>query len=158
MVVGSGAWLGQRTREATANSPCTLNASNTCRAFLSFPKARSDGRRPTHGDAAAKSNCSLVASNTCRAFILFREARFENCRLSPPDAEGFIGLLTDLRIATVFCLTSKMSHDRGWRAVCDRTIWILWFHFEIHEVARGVTAMVVGSGAWLGNAQVNGPH
>ena len=43
-----------------------------------------------------------------------------------------------------------MSHDRGWRAACDITIWILCFHFEIHEAARGVTAMVVGSGAWLG--------
>ena len=43
-----------------------------------------------------------------------------------------------------------MSHDRGWRAACGMTIWSLWFHFEIHEVARGVTAMVVGSGALLG--------
>ena len=43
-----------------------------------------------------------------------------------------------------------MSHDRGWRAACDMTIWILRFHFEIREAARGVTAMVVGSGAWLG--------
>ena len=29
------------------------------------------------------------------------------------------------------------------------TIWILRFQFEIHEVTRGVTAMVVGSGALL---------
>src|SRR5258706_836187 len=43
-----------------------------------------------------------------------------------------------------------MSHDRGWRAACRMTIWVLEFHFEIHEVARGVTAMVVGSGALLG--------
>jgi hypothetical protein len=43
-----------------------------------------------------------------------------------------------------------MNHDRGWRAACGVTMWILVFHFEIHEVARGVTAMVVGSGAWLG--------
>ena len=43
-----------------------------------------------------------------------------------------------------------MSHDRGWRAACDITIWILRFHFEIGEAARGVTAMVVGSGAWFG--------
>jgi hypothetical protein len=43
-----------------------------------------------------------------------------------------------------------MSHDRGWRAACLVTIWIPWFHFEMGEVARGVTAMVVGSGALLG--------
>jgi hypothetical protein len=42
-----------------------------------------------------------------------------------------------------------MSHDRGWRAACEVTIWILWFHFEIREIARGVTALVVGSGALL---------
>ena len=46
-------------------------------------------------------------------------------------------------------LTSKMSHDRGWRAACIVTIWILRFHSKMHEVARGVTAMVVGSGALL---------
>ena len=43
-----------------------------------------------------------------------------------------------------------MSHDRGWRAACGIKIWILRLHFEIREVARGVTAMVVGSGALLG--------
>ncbi len=43
-----------------------------------------------------------------------------------------------------------MSHDHGWRAACDMTLWILWLHFEIPSIARGVTAMVVGSGAWLG--------
>ncbi len=49
-----------------------------------------------------------------------------------------------------FCRTSKMSHDRGRRAACGMTIWIMWFHIEIREIARGVTAMVVGSGALLG--------
>jgi hypothetical protein len=43
-----------------------------------------------------------------------------------------------------------MSHDRGWRAACVLTIWSLLFHFERLSVARGVTAMVVGSGALLG--------
>jgi hypothetical protein len=43
-----------------------------------------------------------------------------------------------------------MSHDHGWRAACLVTIWILRFHSMMHEVARGVTAMVVGSGALLG--------
>jgi len=48
------------------------------------------------------------------------------------------------------CRTSKMSHDRGWRDACDITLLIPWFHFEVDEGARGVTAMVVGSGALLG--------
>ena len=54
------------------------------------------------------------------------------------------------RIAVLLSRTSKMSHDRGRRAACRTTIYVPWFHFEIHEVARGVTAMVVGSGALLG--------
>src|SRR5215212_3055103 len=45
-----------------------------------------------------------------------------------------------------FCRTSEMSHDRGRRAACRTTIPIPWFHFENPSVARGVTAMVVGSG------------
>ncbi len=48
-----------------------------------------------------------------------------------------------------------MSHDRGWRAACGMTIWNIKFHFEIHEVARGVTAMVVGSGDLLGVCSVD---
>jgi len=43
-----------------------------------------------------------------------------------------------------------MSHDHGRRAACSMTIWSLRFHFEIHEAARGVTAMVVGSGDLFG--------
>ncbi len=43
-----------------------------------------------------------------------------------------------------------MSHDRGWRAACLVTIKIPEFHFDVREEARGVTAMVVGSGALLG--------
>jgi len=42
-----------------------------------------------------------------------------------------------------------MSHDRGWRAACIVTIQTLRIHSKMHEVARGVTAMVVGSGALL---------
>jgi len=43
-----------------------------------------------------------------------------------------------------------MSHDRGWRAACIVTNGITELHFGMDEVARGVTAMVVGSGALLG--------
>ena len=42
-----------------------------------------------------------------------------------------------------------MSHDRGRRAACGMTILILLFHAESPSKARGVTAMVVGSGALL---------
>ena len=49
----------------------------------------------------------------------------------------------------VLRLTSEMSHDRGRRAACGMTILILGFHSEILKIARGVTAMVVGSGALL---------
>jgi len=42
-----------------------------------------------------------------------------------------------------------MSHDRGWRAAGSLTMWSLGFHFGMDEEARGVTAMVVGSGALL---------
>ena len=45
--------------------------------------------------------------------------------------------------------TSKMSHDHGRRAACRMTSWIVRLHLENREVARGVTDMVVGSGALL---------
>ena len=47
------------------------------------------------------------------------------------------------------CRTSKMSHGRGRRAACGKTIRIRWLHFETLSAARGVTDMVVGSGALL---------
>jgi hypothetical protein len=47
-------------------------------------------------------------------------------------------------------LTSKMSHEHGWRAAWVVTRWISEVHFELGEVARGVTAVVVGSGALFG--------
>ena len=50
----------------------------------------------------------------------------------------------------ILWLTSKMSHDHGWRAACLVTSWILGFHFGVGEGARGVTAMVVGSGDLFG--------
>ena len=45
-----------------------------------------------------------------------------------------------------------MSHDHGWRAACLVTIRLLGFHSKIREIARGVTAMVVGSGALLASS------
>ncbi len=69
-----------------------------------------------------------------------------------PAAKKLRDLPHDDRIARP---TSKMSHDRGWRAACRTTIWVLWFQFEIHEIARGVTDMVVGSGALLGRLELS---
>jgi hypothetical protein len=43
-----------------------------------------------------------------------------------------------------------MSHDGIWRAACNTTIHIPWFHLEALSVARGVTDVGVGSGALLG--------
>jgi hypothetical protein len=43
-----------------------------------------------------------------------------------------------------------MSHAGIWRAACSMTIHILWFHFEVPSIARGVTDPGVGSGALLG--------
>ncbi|SRR5260221_10670641 len=66
---------------------------------------------------------------------------------------GFEKGTTELRIEIFLSkkrLTSKMSHDRGRRAACGMTIWIPWFHFNSRSIARGVTAVVVGSGALLG--------
>ena len=42
-------------------------------------------------------------------------------------------------------LTSKMSHDRGWRAACGMTIWSPGFHFDYsYESTRRD-----GHGRWL---------
>jgi hypothetical protein len=43
-----------------------------------------------------------------------------------------------------------MSHDRSWRAACVFTITIPCLHFGVHSIARGVTAVGVGSGALFG--------
>ena len=50
-----------------------------------------------------------------------------------------------------------MSHAGSWRAACSTTIRFLWFHFETHSAARGVTDPGVGSGALLGFALVGTP-
>src|SRR5438105_2392830 len=43
-----------------------------------------------------------------------------------------------------------MSHDHGWRAACGISICILRLHLESLSIARGVTVVVVGSGALFG--------
>ena len=53
-------------------------------------------------------------------------------------------------IGEKICPTSEMSHDHGRRAACGITFHIPWFHFDFHSIARGVTALVVGSGDLLG--------
>jgi hypothetical protein len=43
-----------------------------------------------------------------------------------------------------------MSHDRSWRAACLIRYSDQLLHFYSHSIARGVTAVGVGSGALLG--------
>src|SRR5438046_2076665 len=47
-------------------------------------------------------------------------------------------------------LTSKMSHDHSRRDSCRLRFRIRLLHSIILSLARGMTAVVVGSGAWLG--------
>ena len=49
-----------------------------------------------------------------------------------------------------------MSHDGSWRAACDIATWILLFHHDSPEEARGVTDPGVGSGALLGGFCLEG--
>jgi hypothetical protein len=58
---------------------------------------------------------------------------------------------TNIRTRALPCLTSKMSHDRSWRAACLISITNPLLHFYLHFIARGVTAVGVGSGALLGH-------
>ena len=43
-----------------------------------------------------------------------------------------------------------MSHEHRGRAACLVTRWIPDYHFELSAGARGVTVMIVGSGALFG--------
>jgi hypothetical protein len=44
----------------------------------------------------------------------------------------YSGCGTNIRTRALPCLTSKMSHDRSWRAACINTITIPFINFEIH--------------------------
>ena len=86
-----------------------------------------------------ETETSLCLRNRAARFLIAANSRqraAKNCGLSPHRD----------RIARP---TSKMSHDRGRRAACRTTIWILRFHSEALSIARSVTDMVVGSGALL---------
>src|SRR5438477_112550 len=52
--------------------------------------------------------------------------------------------------AFVICLTSKMSHDHGRHDSCGLRLYSRWLHSILLSLARGMTAVVVGSGALLG--------
>src|SRR2546430_41526 len=54
------------------------------------------------------------------------------------------------KIKRGFCLTSKMSHDHSRRDSCRLRLYSRWIHSIKLSLARGMTAMVVGSGALLG--------
>src|SRR5437588_466839 len=50
----------------------------------------------------------------------------------------------------LFCPTSKMSHAHGRHDSCSLRLLSLLFHSIRRSLARGVTDVGVGSGAWLG--------
>src|SRR5207237_8732135 len=50
----------------------------------------------------------------------------------------------------MFCRTSKMSHDHSRHDSCVLRLYSRWVHSILLSLARGMTAVVVGSGALLG--------
>src|SRR2546430_377213 len=54
------------------------------------------------------------------------------------------------RTTSFFCRTSKMSHDHGGHDSCSLWFKIRLLHSILHSLARGMTDVGVGSGAWLG--------
>src|SRR5207247_11432148 len=52
----------------------------------------------------------------------------------------------------IFCswLTSKMSHDHSRHDSCRLRLYSRWIHSIVLSLARGMTAVVVGSGVLLG--------
>src|SRR5205807_2433991 len=57
---------------------------------------------------------------------------------------------TRLRQPSFLCLTSKMSHDHSRHDSCRLPLYSRWIHSIPLSLARGMTAVVVGSGALLG--------
>src|SRR5437016_4426980 len=48
------------------------------------------------------------------------------------------------------CPTSKMSHDHSRHDSCGLRLYSRWIHSIVLSLARGMTAVVVGSGALFG--------
>src|SRR5687768_16840009 len=77
------------------------------------------------------------------------EAGTKNRRTASATQTTFDVLFMGYLRKAFLCPTSKMSHDRGRRDACRIRNQVLWFQFGTLSIARGVTAMVVGSGALL---------
>src|SRR5438128_2202801 len=58
------------------------------------------------------------------------------------------------RAARFLCRTSKMSHDHSRHDSCSLPLLNRWIHSIILSLARGMTAVVVGSGALLGHSSL----
>ena len=145
-VVGSGALLGGMARKrASRASQDEVDSNNE-------PTATEILELPVGFDCVTWTE----GSNTHHPLRVFEQPRVSTAwnplNSARPTACALKILISKRRMLnrSGYGPTSKMSHDRGWRAACRMTIWILGFHFGIREVARGVTAMVVGSGALLG--------
>jgi hypothetical protein len=81
------------------------------------------------------------------------ESRSDSRRGQPIACITHIFEYTHCRIALVdrwFRPTSKMSHDRSRRAACFIPLRNPSFLSDFHSIARGVTAVGVGSGALFG--------
>src|SRR5438067_34194 len=68
---------------------------------------------------------------------------------------GFAGMLSDQACSgfarvCLYCRTSKMSHDHSRHESCRLQLYSRWIHSILLSLARGMTAVVVGSGALLG--------
>src|SRR5437660_1401441 len=58
-------------------------------------------------------------------------------------------ILRTLHKHSFFRLTSKMSHDHSRHDSCELRLYSRWIHSIVLSLARGMTAVVVGSGALL---------
>lgn len=141
MVVGSGAWLG-------------TVASVAWKSLLGLAQGRGRKKPLCQTAHAAYPQAAFTPEelpDRKRSLCIPGKSRVAGVELS---ASTIPATLT-LRFHWLeICLTSKMSHDCGWRAACGMAMWSLGFHFESLSVARGVTAVVVGSSAWLGSFAV----
>ena len=122
MVVGSGALFGDLGNVAL-RSPASLPLK-CCRA----PESESVFF-PVRTPRARNSPPTLIRE----AGPSLRTTEATNDNAEPANARTFIAELSEKftlegSMAKVCCRTSKMSHDRGWRAACGLTIWSLGFH------------------------------
>jgi hypothetical protein len=136
-------YLDEQMRTSSTESP---NASNRAsRHFLNLERQY----RLSPFMPCDPVICSASPQEVARVAALPLANRSEP-RITPDDRMHTFMLLCPRIYCRSDCPTSKMSHDRSWRAACLITITIPLLHFYFTSKARGVTAVGVGSGALLG--------